>query len=212
MVVHTKMHKITIINYGLGNINAFVNVYKRLDISITIANLKSELMSASHLILPGVGSFDYAMKMLNQSGLRETIEKLVLEDKKPIIGICVGMQMLATSSDEGTEKGLGWIEGRVRNFKDNSLSTKLATPHMGWNDVVSVNKHQLFDGIDNTPRFYFLHSFYFECLNPDNIITKTNYGFEFVSAVRKDNIYGVQFHPEKSHNWGSCLLSNFAKL
>ncbi len=203
---------ITIINYGLGNIRAFVNVYERLNIKTKIANCAEDIKDASKIILPGVGAFDFAMSQLNASGMREELEKQVLTNKIPIMGICVGMQMLAKSSDEGNLEGLGWIDGVVKLFDTTKIPYKTRLPHMGWNNILPNNHSQLLSGFNSQSRFYFLHSYYFECHDKENIIATTEYGISYASAVKKDNIYGIQFHPEKSHTNGIQLLHNFAKL
>jgi glutamine amidotransferase len=203
---------ITIIDYGLGNIKAFKNVYERLSIPVKVARVSEEVENATKIILPGVGSFDYAIRQLNKSGMREALEKRILDDKIPVMGICVGMQMLADSSDEGTEPGLGWISGRVRKFHPNLIPFKSRLPHMGWNSVMPKKEVGLFSGIENQARFYFLHSYYFECAENSQVICKSYYGITYASAVNKENVFGVQFHPEKSHNNGIRLLNNFAKL
>lgn len=203
---------ITIIDYGLGNIQAFVNVYKRLHIPVVVARSAQELQGATKLILPGVGAFDHAMERLNSSGMRETLDELVLVKKVPVVGICVGMQILADGSDEGVLPGLGWVSGRVRHFRSVPGLERLALPHMGWNDVVPMNSNPLFKGFEEEVRFYFLHSFYFECAYPSHAAARASYGLDFSCAVAVDNVYGVQFHPEKSHHFGVGLLKNFAEL
>lgn len=203
---------ITIIDYGLGNVLAFVNVYTRLNIPVAVAKTATDLAGATRLILPGVGSFDHAMEQLDRSGMRETIEKLVLQDRMPILGICVGMQMLANASDEGKRPGLGWIDGQVRKFDVSTMPRGTNLPHMGWNDVRPTVNGGLFRGLESDARFYFLHSYYFECAQAVDVLAQTDYGLDFSCAVRRDNVYGVQFHPEKSHHYGSQLLSNFAKV
>lgn len=203
---------ITIIDYGLGNIKAFVNVYDRLNIKIKIANCAADIKEASKLILPGVGSFDYAMNQLNSSGMRDEIEKRVQIDKIPIIGICVGMQMMAKSSEEGTLQGLGWFDAEVKLFDTSKIPYKTRLPHMGWNSVNIVKKGGLLSNLEDESRFYFLHSYYFNCNSLENIIAHTDYGGKFASAVQNNNIYGIQFHPEKSHKNGIQLLNNFSKL
>ncbi len=203
---------ITIINYGVGNIFAFQNVFKRLDIQTKIASSKEDLIGAEKLILPGVGSFDYAMTQLNKSGMRESLDFLVLEKQTPVIGICVGMQMMGKRSDEGELQGLGWIDAEVLKFDEKLIHHRTKLPHMGWNDVLPTNSNPLFKGLESDSIFYFLHSYYFNCNNPHDIIAKSNYGIEFTSAVNCKNIYGIQFHPEKSHNYGEKLLLNFSNL
>lgn len=203
---------ITIIDYGLGNIRAFVNVYQRLNIETRIAHNAKDLQDASKIILPGVGAFDHAMNQLNNSGMREELEKQVMINKVPVVGICVGMQMLANSSDEGNLPGLGWIDGTVKLFDTTKIKYKTRLPHMGWNTINPVSNKPLLNGFNAESRFYFLHSFYFECNNVENVISNTDYGITFASAVNRDNIFGIQFHPEKSHSNGIQLLHNFAKL
>ena len=203
---------ITIIDYGVGNINAFVNVYKRVDVSVKIAKTAADLVGAEKLILPGVGHFDYAMEKLNNSGMRESLDDLVLNKKIPVIGICVGMQMMANYSDEGKMEGLKWIDASVRKFDETKIHHATRLPHMGWNDVKPVKDISLFSGLEKDAIFYFLHTYYFECNNPDDIMAVSDYGIEFASAAHHENKYGIQFHPEKSHHYGEILLHNFAKL
>lgn len=201
---------ITLVNYGLGNILAFRNIYSRLNVPVQIASNKDDLSHAKKLILPGVGAFDWAVSRLNDSGMREKLDELVLERGVPILGVCVGMQLMANSSEEGELPGLGWVPGRVQRFDESVLSTKTHLPHMGWN-TVAPKSHPLFAGID-TPEFYFLHSYFFNTESVDNVLAETEYGSRFASAVYRDYIFGVQFHPEKSHDWGVQLLRNFAAL
>ena len=203
---------ITLIDYGVGNIFAFQNVYKRLDIPTRIAKTQEDLVGAKKLILPGVGSFDYAMNQLNSSGMREKLDELVIEKKVPVIGICVGMQIMGNRSDEGSLDGLKWIDSEILKFDDSLIQHRTKLPHMGWNDVTPVTNHPLFSGLEKEAIFYFLHSFYFKCNNPTESIAVSDYGLSFSSAVNKDNIFGIQFHPEKSHQYGEKLLHNFAML
>lgn len=203
---------ITIIDYGLGNIRAFQNVYVRLNIPVKVAHTAEDLKDAQKIVLPGVGAFDYAMSQLNASGMREELEKQVLINKVPVVGICVGMQMLAESSDEGVFPGLGWINGKVKMFDASTIPYKTKLPHMGWNSINPVNNCQLLSGFNDESRFYFLHSYYFDCQDQENVISTTEYGITYASAVHRENVYGIQFHPEKSHSNGIQLLNNFAKL
>lgn len=203
---------IVLIDYGLGNINAFANVFKRVDVDVRTAKNVSELQGATKIILPGVGAFDHAMEKLHNSGMKEALDELVLEKKMPVIGICVGMQMLANSSDEGSLPGLSWIDATVKKFDEKTITQKTKLPHMGWNDVHPVvGRSSLFNGLD-VSLFYFLHSYYFHCNDEADIIATASYGIEFTCAAKHENIYGVQFHPEKSHHYGEQLLHNFAKL
>lgn len=203
---------IHIIDYGLGNVQAFVNMYKRLGVEAVRAKSADDLKDAKKLILPGVGAFDHAMGLLNASGMREPLERLVIQQAVPVLGICVGMQILAESSDEGVGPGLGWIKGRVRSFESNENSATLPMPHMGWNDVTCTLPSPLFKDLNKDARFYFLHSYYFECVDSKNTAARAFYGFEFDCAVENGNVFGVQFHPEKSHHWGAALLKNLADL
>lgn len=203
---------ITLIDYGVGNIFAFQNVYKRLDIPTKIAKTAADLEDAEKLILPGVGAFDYAMAQLNFSGMRQKLDELVLEKKIPIIGICVGMQMMGNRSDEGTSEGLKWIDADILKFEERLIQHRTKLPHMGWNDVKPVKSHPLFEGLEEDAIFYFLHSYYFNCNKQENSIAISDYGIPFSSAVNFNNVYGIQFHPEKSHQYGEKLLHNFAQL
>ena len=203
---------IAIIDYGLGNVLAFKNVFSRLNVPVAVAKSPADLAGATRMILPGVGSFDHAMKEFDCSGIRETVERMVLEGAIPILGVCVGMQMLARSSEEGESPGLGWIDAEVKKFDSSQMQQAIHLPHMGWNDVIPVANAPLFRSLEEGSRFYFLHSYYFKCHDPENVLATSGYGVQFSSAVRRNNIYGVQFHPEKSHHFGSQLLKNFAEL
>lgn len=203
---------ITIIDYGVGNIYAFQNVYKRLNIPTKIAKTAKDLENVDKLILPGVGAFDYAITQLNNSGMRNRLDELVLEEKKPVIGICVGMQMMANGSDEGKLEGLKWIDADVKRFDEATIKFKTKLPHMGWNDVVPAKINSLFKGLETDALFYFLHSYYFLCHHEQDIIATSEYGVNFTSSVNHNNVYGIQFHPEKSHQFGETLLSNFANI
>ena len=203
---------IHIIDYGLGNIQAFLTMFKRLGVEAVRASTSEELQGARKLILPGVGAFDHAMELLNQSGMRPALESLVLNEKVPVLGICVGMQMLASSSEEGKLPGLGWVRGRVRSFRSEPRSVDLPLPHMGWNDVNPQSGSPLFSGLEADARFYFLHTFFFQCDEPAHVAASATYGLNFSCAVSAGNVHGVQFHPEKSHQFGAKLLKNFAEL
>ena len=203
---------IKIVNYGSGNIRAIGNIYDRLNINYAVADTPEALKGANKIILPGVGAFDETMGMLYKSGFKEVLEELVLTDKIPILGICVGMQILSEGSEEGDLEGLGWIKGRVKKIDKNLLSHKPKLPHLGWNSV-DIKKHsKILDSVDAKTGFYFIHSFYFECQNPEDELTSTFYGKNFSSSVNRENITGVQFHPEKSHHNGISLLKNFSQL
>lgn len=204
---------IKLIDYGVGNIQAFLTLFKRNGILAERASKLEDLNDASHLILPGVGHFDHAMQCFNNSGLRNRLEHLVLEKKVPFVGICVGMQMLSDGSEEGSLPGLGWVPGNVRSFANTPVKAKLPMPHMGWNTVCPKEDSVLFKyGFESEPQFYFLHSYYFDAKNKDDVSATAHYGIDFDAVVSKGNIHGIQCHPEKSHHWGSQLLKNFAEL
>jgi glutamine amidotransferase len=203
---------IGIINYGSGNVQAIANIYNRTNFLYKIIQDPEQLKTVDKLILPGVGDFDETIKVLDSSGLRYALNEEVLVKKKPVLGICVGMQILSNDSEEGNQKGLGWIKGSVKKFNSKKIKEKPFIPHMGWNNVEPKISHDLFRDIDNELGFYFVHSYYFNSLNSNNILATTFYGEDFTSAVFNGNIFGVQFHPEKSHSNGIQLLSNFAKI
>lgn len=201
---------IAIIDYGLGNVGAFYNMYRAMNIEAKIVKTAAELEGATKLILPGVGSFDLAMSLFKSSCMFSSVSESVLKKKTPVLGICVGMQMLADSSEEGESQGLGWISGEVKKIDSTNLTHQTKLPHMGWNDVAPKD-HPLFTGL-NAGKFYFLHSYYFDAKTENDVLALVDYGDRFPCSVGKENIYGVQFHPEKSHHYGAQLLKNFANL
>lgn len=204
---------IRIVDYGVGNIQAFLAVFKQLGISARRADSAQALEGAQRLLLPGVGHFDHAMQRLNESGVRPALEELVLGQKVPVLGVCVGMQMLAAGSDEGTMPGLNWVPGRVRAFANHPAASQLPMPHMGWNDLQPQPGSRLLgSGFDDTPQFYFLHSYYFDAQERADVVATAHYGLDFDAMVSRGHIHGMQCHPEKSHRWGAQLLKNFAEL
>jgi glutamine amidotransferase len=203
---------IGIVDYGMGNIKAFSNIYKQLNIPCKLVSKEKHFKGVDKIILPGVGAFDHAITQLNKSGLLATLNNLVLNEKKPVLGVCVGMQMMAKSSEEGVLSGLGWIDATVNKFNKVELGSKHPLPHMGWNLVEHMYNNPLFNSIDTNSRFYFLHSYYFNSISKENSIAVSKYGKKFTCCANRDNIFGVQFHPEKSHHDGEQLLKNFSNL
>jgi glutamine amidotransferase len=196
----------------MGNLGSIKNMFKHLNIPSIISSELSDIESADKLILPGVGAFDNGMKNIVEKGLTTVLNKIVIEEKIPILGICLGMQLFARKSDEGKLPGLGWIDAEINKFRFDGNNGDLKIPHMGWNLVETKKESRLFDKMYDEPRFYFVHSYHLLCMDDSNELCQTNYGYNFTSGVEKNNIYGVQFHPEKSHKFGMKLLENFAKL
>ena len=200
---------IGIIDYGLGNVQSFINGYRILGKKAVAINNPKQLKKMNRLILPGVGSFDMAMKRLNSSGLIIDIEDLIFNKSVPILGVCVGLQIMTKKSDEGISRGLGWLEAEVKKIDHNNL---LPLPHMGWNNInVEDKDSKLLAGV-NKKRFYFLHSYHVISQNKDIHIASADYGGRILAAASKENIFGCQFHPEKSHNAGLQVLENFSKI
>jgi len=204
---------IGIIDYGVGNVQAFLNVYSRFGMPACRVNSVETLRSASRFILPGVGHFDHAMTMLNESGMKDCLSELVLEHDVSILGICVGMQMIADGSEEGTLPGLGWVPGYVRRFQFSARERPFVLPHMGWNSISVQQSSPLLDHLGaEEARLYFLHSYYFDPDDGAEVYASANYGIEFAAVVGRGNIFGVQCHPEKSHGAGEQILKNFGEL
>ena len=203
---------ITIIDYGSGNIRAIENIYDKLKVSYRIANHPHDIAGSEKLFLPGVGAFDETIRRLDELGYREALDKEVLQNKIPIMGICVGMQILASCSEEGVLPGLGYIKGKVKKIDESLFSQKPKLPHMGWNSIQVMKENDLLKEIDEAFGFYFLHNYYIECENGEDVLATTFYGKTFSSAINHKNVYGVQFHPEKSHHNGVKLLQNFSLL
>ncbi|WP_417291665.1 imidazole glycerol phosphate synthase subunit HisH [Corallibacter sp.] len=202
---------ITIVDYGMGNLGSVFNMFKKIGVESKITSDLEEIKGAQKILLPGVGSFDNAMKRLNESGIRDILDTKVFVEKTPVLGICLGMQLLTLGSEEGKEKGLGWINANTKKFQF-AKEKKLKVPHMGWNLVYPSTKSKLTENFVEESRFYFVHSYYVEVENQENSILKSNYGIEFDSAIQHNNIYGAQFHPEKSHKFGMKLFENFSKI
>lgn len=199
---------VVIVNYGSGNIGSVVNIIKKAGATALVSSDAADIERATRLILPGIGAFDTCMGNLNASGLIPALRERVLNAGIPLLGICVGMQMLMGGSEEGVLPGLGWIAGRTRRFF-HTTDAALRVPHMGWNDVVVKRAAPLFAGLESAARFYFVHSYHVQCERAEDVLGETVYGYPFASAVQSGNISGVQFHPEKSHKFGLALIRNF---
>ena len=202
---------IAVVDYGLGNVRAIANIYTQLNIEAKCVDSVDQLEEADKIILPGVGAFDWAIERLHASGMIDCLNALVLSKKRPVLGICVGMQIMAGNSEEGRLDGLGWIDAEVKRLEGDEVDQSIQIPHMGWNDVFPRRIDGLFQNLDR-PQYYFLHSYYFKPRSDTVILGSTDYHGPFTSAVCSENILGVQFHPEKSHAWGVKLLKNFAEL
>lgn len=203
---------ITIVDYGMGNLGSVKNMLKKVGEKAIVSSDKEAVRTASKLLLPGVGAFDNAMQHLDELGLIEIIKEKVLVDKTPILGICLGMQLLTKGSEEGTREGFGFVDAYAKKFDFSSLHTKLPVPHMGWNKVRLQKESKLIqENKERENRFYFVHSYAVQCEKSEDILTTTHYGYDFVSSFEKDNILGCQFHPEKSHTFGMKLFQNFVE-
>jgi len=202
---------IVIIDYKLGNLGSIQNMLKRIGAESVITGDPVVINQAEKIILPGVGSFDAGMQAIEDSGLRPLLRELVVRKKIPTLGVCLGMQLLTRGSEEGRLPGLGWVAANTIAFNFDSLTPTPKVPHMGWNSTKLQRPDALFAGLDEA-RFYFVHSYYVKCDDEEHVIARTDYGIEFISAFRQGNIWGTQFHPEKSHRFGMGLLKNFAEL
>lgn len=202
---------VSIIDYGLGNLGSIKNMFKWIGVETEIITTKSQIESATKLLLPGVGAFDKAMARIHEMDIKEVLDKKALNDKTPILGICLGMQLLTDKSEEGELDGLGWIPGETIRFK--FPNNKIKVPHMGWNLANIRSQQKIVEDLGEEPRFYFVHSYYVKVNNEENKLLETNYGsITFDAAIQKENILGAQFHPEKSHKFGMQLLKNFAEI
>lgn len=202
---------IAIVNYGLGNLTSILNMHKRLGVDAVITDDHAEIRRADRLIIPGVGHFKKGMDNLHASGLKGLLDDLVLGEKKPVLGICLGAQLLTKHSEEGDVDGLGWVDAVTVRFSQEKLHG-LKVPHMGWSDITVKDESPLWTGLPAEPRFYHVHTFHFVFEQLNEVSATADYGYEFVCAFRKDNIYGTQFHPEKSHKFGMKVLENFSRI
>jgi len=203
---------LTIINYKAGNVRSIQNMIKKIGYKSIISDKIEDIENATKLILPGVGAFDYGMMQLEKSGLISVINKKVLEYKTPILGICLGVQLLTKRSDEGQKLGLGFFDAETIAFDNKKLPNNYKIPHIGWNEINFKSESKLFQNMHEIPsRFYFVHSYHLKSNNQSNVLATTKYGYEFTVALEKDNIVGLQFHPEKSHKFGMQVLKNFVE-
>jgi len=203
---------LAIIDYGMGNIKSIANMIRKIGAEAKTISSPEELRRADKVILPGVGAFDNGMKNLKDLGLISVLNDVVLNKKIPVLGICLGMQLFTKKSEEGKLDGLGWIDAETIRFRFDRSKENLKIPHMGWNTVKIKKESRLFDNMYPEPRFYFIHSYHLICNDEKDVLTETFYGYNFVSSVQRDNIFGVQFHPEKSHKFGMQILKNFVEL
>jgi len=204
------MTMISIVNYGVSNVGSMLNMMKKLGIDAKTISTPEEIRSAEKIILPGIGAFDHGMQTILEMGLAAPLKERVINDRVPLLGVCLGMQMLGRGSDEGTVPGLGLIDGYCKRFVPNG-SASIRIPHMGWNELAIRNRAGLMEGLDGA-RFYFVHSYHFVCDDPADELASAQYGIDFTAAIHRSNVWGVQFHPEKSHRFGMALLRNFAAL
>ncbi len=202
---------LTIVDYGVGNLASIKNILKKIGVVSVISSDEATIAAADKIILPGVGAFDTCAGKLQQSGLLPTLNRKVLKEKTPVLGVCVGMQLLAEGSEEGVLPGLGWIKGRIVKFKQQQLPAGLKIPHMGWTDVTLSKPSKLFENMYEEPRFYFVHSYHPQLTYAEDALVLATHGYSFVAGIEHENILGVQFHPEKSHKFGMRLLDNFVK-
>jgi imidazole glycerol-phosphate synthase subunit HisH len=202
---------ITIIDYGMGNIGSISNMIKKAGGTSKTTSDISVIEKATKLLLPGVGAFDAGIENLEKTDLIDILNKKVLIGKTPILGICLGMQLMTNKSAEGSLKGLSWVDAETIKFE--STDNQFRIPHMGWNQVSKLKNHDILVNIDiNNARYYFVHSYYVKCHNKDDVLLKCNYISDFDAAFQKDNIFGFQFHPEKSHKYGMQIIKNFISL
>jgi len=200
---------IVVVDYGMGNLGTVATKIKKMDTSVVISSNPEEISLADKIILPGVGSFKAGMENLRNRDLIPVLDKKVLREHTPILGICLGMQLFTKKSEEGFVDGLGWINAETIRFRFHDNQNGLKIPHMGWNTISIKNHHPLLRDLGDQPRFYFVHSYHARCENPENIAAETEYGYPFPSVITRENITGVQFHPERSHKFGMKILKNF---
>jgi glutamine amidotransferase len=203
--------KIIIVNYGMGNLRSVQKKFNRIGADAIITSDVEKIKNAWKLVLPGVGHFKKGVRNLKESGIWDVLNEVVLVKKTPILGICLGMQLMAKYSEEGDVEGLGWFDANVIKFRINN-TLKYKVPHMGWNTIVAKRENALISGISSEAMFYFVHSYHIKCDTEEDILASTEYEYKFTSVIQKNNIYGTQFHPEKSHGYGEKILENFVSL
>jgi len=203
---------IVVVDYGVGNLASISNMLRRLGAEASISSDAAAIETADKIILPGVGAFDHAMRKLREGALLPALEERVLGHRVPLLGLCLGAQLLTKWSEEGREPGLGWVDAVTVRFDPSRATGKLAIPHMGWSDVKATRPHVLLETEESEPRFYFAHSYHLQCTDPSLVIGTAHHGYEFAAAIASGNVMGVQFHPEKSHVFGMRLLQNFCSL
>jgi len=204
-----RQMNLVVVDAGIGNLGAIPNMLKRIGATARITNRADEIAAADRVILPGVGAFDAAMRTLNELGIVDALTQKATVERVPVLGVCLGMQLLFRGSEEGDIPGLGWIDGEVVKFQLDAADRSVRVPHMGWNYVAAENGAALLAGFEQTPRFYFAHSYHVRCDDPDDVAGWTSYGYRFASVVQHGNIGGIQFHPEKSHRFGLKVFENF---
>lgn len=202
---------IAIVDYKTCNLGSLINMLKRAGFAARGVDTPADLEGASHIILPGIGHFDTCVRNLREYGFEDRLHRMAIEEKIPLLGVCVGAQLLTRGSEEGNEPGLGWIDADTRRFRPPEGS-RMKVPHMGWSEARATGPHPLFERFEETPRFYFVHSFYMVADRPENVLAQTTYGETFASGITCENLAGVQFHPEKSHRFGMTMLSSFASM
>jgi imidazole glycerol-phosphate synthase subunit HisH len=202
---------IKIIDYSMGNIGSIVNMFKRIDVEVSRATTINDIRMANKLILPGVGAFDQGMENLRRMGIVEALNEEVLERRKPILGLCLGMQLFSRGSEEGQSAGLGWIDAYTVRFRPSEIHYDLKVPHMGWNVLYPCKTHPILADLNPRSRFYFVHSFHVKCNDRSDVLAQSYYGEEFDAGLARGSIIGLQFHPEKSLKWGMAILRRFAE-
>jgi imidazole glycerol-phosphate synthase subunit HisH len=203
---------VVIVNYGMGNLGSVANMLKKVGTQAVISSDPGAIADATGLILPGVGAFDSGMRNIGDMGLLDILNEKVIEKKTPILGICLGAQLITRKSEEGSLPGLGWIDAETIRFRTVPADDHLKIPHMGWKEITIKRDNSLLCGFEGQPRFYFVHSYYIRCTNEENVVATSEHGIEFVAAANKNNIWAVQFHPEKSHMFGLQVMKNFCAL